>query len=690
MSQSRQHVAIMFTDIQGYTALMQEDEERAIEFRKKHRKVFNTLTPRFRGKVLQYYGDGTLSIFNSAIEAVKCGMEMQMKFLQEPKIPIRIGISIGDIFFNEGEIVGDKINVASCIEKLAEPGTVFISDKVYDEIKNQQAIETLSMGQFDLENVKSPTEVFAIANKGLQVPERGQIQRKIESLEIGKSEGGRRFFHKQGRIVFGAVVLFLLSIIVLVKLTNFFEEKIFPQIDKSIAVLPFANLSNDPQQEYFIDGVTEEIINHLAQIQDLKVISRTSIMNYKNSSKSLVEIASELSVSNILEGSIQKYGDEIRVSAQLIQVDTDHNLWAGTYDRELSNIFSIQTELALNIAKALKAKLSEKEIAQIKKVPTQSLSGYDSYLKALYHFDQYSSEGYYKAIELLKQSIEVDTNFGSSYALLALCHIYLASWAGDLPPEEAKKEAIPAALKALDINENLYQAHNALALIYFWFDWNFVEAEKSFKKAHEIAPGGSSNRFYQQFLINMGDFEEALILGKNAMETDPLHFGIYLETGLSHFFLEQYDKAEEVLKMGIALHPSILDLRNKLGKVYLNIGKYDLAIAQLEEGLSFSSIRPPSMVAYLAVAYTGKGEINTAKAFLEELVERQSRGEKGIAIYIAHIFSGLGDDEQATVWLENAFKDHEVDLIWLKIEPQFKNLHSYPKFQDLLKRIGFK
>jgi TolB-like protein/class 3 adenylate cyclase/Tfp pilus assembly protein PilF len=690
MSQSRQLAAIMFTDIQGYTFLMQEDEERAIEFRKKHRKVFNDVTSRFGGKVLQYYGDGTLSVFNSAIEAVQCGIEMQLQFLQEPKIPVRIGINIGDIFFNEEEVVGDGINVASRIEKLAEPGTVFISAKVYDEIKNQQAIETLSLGRFDLENEKSPVEIFAIVNEGLQVPKKGHIQGKIESLDIRKPESGRRYFPKSGRIVLAALVLFVLASIVLVKLTDLFQAETSPQVDKSIAVLPFANLSNDPQQEYFIDGVTEEIINHLVKIRDLKVISRTSIMYYKNSSKSLEEIGSELGVSNILEGSIQKYGDEIRVSAQLTQVNTEHTLWSETYDRQLSNIFAIQTDLALNIAKALKAKLSEQERAQIEKEPTQSLSGYNSYLKALYHFDQYSAEGYYKAIDLLKQSTKVDTNFGSGYALLALCHIYLASWAGDLTPEDAKKEAIPVALKALEIDENLYQAHNALALIYFWFDWNFVEAEKSFKKALEIAPGGVSNIFYQQFLINMGNFEEALVLGKKSMETDPLHFGVYLETGLSHFFLKQYDQAEEVLKMGIELHPAILDLRIKLGKVYLNIGKYDLAIAQLEEGLSFSSIRPPSILAYLAVAYTGKGGINTAQELLDELVARHSRREKGIAYYIAHVYSGLGNDEQAMEWLENAYRDHEVELIWLKVEAQFKNLHGNPKFQDLLKRIGFR
>lgn len=310
-------------------------------------------------------------------------------------------------------------------------------------------------------------------------------------------------------------------------------------------------------------------------------------------------------------------------------------------------------------------------------------------MKALYHFDQYTVEGYYKAIALLNQSIELDPNFGSSYALLAMCNIYLASWAGDLSPEEVKKKATTAAQRAMEINEDLYRPYIAIALINFWIEWNFEEAEWYFMIASQIAPGGVTHVFYQQFLINMGRFEEALILGKRAMKTDPLHFGIYLENGLSHFFLGQYDQAEEMFKMGIVLHPTILDLHNKLGKVYLNQGKYDLAITQLEKGLSLSFVRPPSMLAYLSLAYFGKGEINKAQDLLDELIERESNGEKGIGFFLAHIFSGMGNDERTLAWLEKAYENHEVDLIWLKVEPQFKNLHGNPKFKDLLVRIGF-
>jgi len=324
MTQSRQLKTIMFTDIEGYTAMMQKDEERAIVYRQRHRKVFDKLTAKFRGEVLQYYGDGTLSIFDNTIDAVECGIEIQMELLQEPKIPVRIGIDSRRIYFDGREIIGEEATIASFIEKLTQSGAVLISDQAYHLIKDQNAIETLSLGQFNLKNIKRPVEVFAITNKGLHVPEKDAVREKFKGLKIGKP--GRRSL-KTDRIVVGGILL-LIFIMGLAYLMVFLIEQTSIPVNKSIAVLPFTNLSDDPQQEYFSDGITEEIIDRLAQIQDLKVISRTSIMNYKNSTKPLKEIGKELGVSNILEGSIRKSGDQIRVSAQLIQVDTDYSLWA--------------------------------------------------------------------------------------------------------------------------------------------------------------------------------------------------------------------------------------------------------------------------------------------------------------------------------------------------------------------------
>ena len=261
MPRSRQLAAIMFTDIEGYTTLMQQNEEKAIQAREKHRRIFNSITAKHHGRILQYYGDGTLSIFNSAIEAVSCAIEMQLGFQSTPAIPVRIGIHTGDIIFSEEEIIGDGVNVAARIESMSIAGAILISGKLNDELKNQGQFSTRSLGQFVLKNVKIPIEVFAIANQGIKIPARSEMKGTPKN--------------------------------------------------KFIAVLPFINVSADKDNEYFCDGMTEEIINALTKIPDLKVTSRSSSFFFKNKNIPIPQIGKELNVSTIMEGSIRLAGNKM-------------------------------------------------------------------------------------------------------------------------------------------------------------------------------------------------------------------------------------------------------------------------------------------------------------------------------------------------------------------------------------------
>ena len=408
MSQTRKLAAIMFTDIQGYTAMMQQDEEQAIKIRERHRDIFDSTTQKYQGKVLQYYGDGTLSIFNSAIDAVKCGIEMQLAYQLVPKIPVRVGIHTGDIIFSEEEIIGDGVNVASRIESLAVAGSVFISDKVYDEIKNQKSIQTQTIGTFELKNVERPVNVFVISNEGLVVPKtretkqmtgtfwaevkrRGLIrsgvaylvvvlllilllreanswltlpdwsmQILISVLAVGfplamylawnyeRSPEGfvnttsmqswqNPYSAGQRKPLTGTFIIAGLALVIVIMYlyprflsVDRNQEPINSTLEpavmnKSIAVLPLVNMSNDPDQEYFSDGLTEDILTQLSKIGELRVVSRTSIMRYKNTTKSIPEIGVELGVAHILEGSVRKYGDKVRISVQLIEAATDNH-----------------------------------------------------------------------------------------------------------------------------------------------------------------------------------------------------------------------------------------------------------------------------------------------------------------------------------------------------------------------------
>jgi len=571
MSQKRQLAAIMFTDIQGYTAMMQQDEEQAIKIRERHRDIFDSTTKKYRGKILQYYGDGTLSIFNSAIDAVKCGIEMQLAFQLDPKIPVRVGIHIGDIIFSEEEIIGDGVNVASRIESLAVAGSVFISDKVYDEIKNQKSIQTRTMGTFELKNVERPVNVFAISNEGLVVPEareakqmtatfwaevkrRGLIrsgvaylvvvlllilllreanswltlpewsmQILVTALAVGfplamylawnyerSPKGFVRITSQQswqnpysagqrkpltGTFIIAGLVL----VIVIMYLYPRFlsvdrnQEPIdsaveLPVMDKSIAVLPLVNMSNDPDQDYFSDGLTEDILTQLSKIGGLRVVSRTSIMRYKNTTKSIPEIGVELGVAHILEGSVRKYGNKVRISVQLIEAATDNHIWAEDFDRELKNIFAIQRDVSLEVAKVLKVKLTSVEKERFEKIPTSNTEAYDKYLqgKKIIRRGAGTSEDRDQALGLFQEAISMDPNFSLAYVGLADTYLSFVNF-GRYSSKEALPKAMEAALKALGIDDEIGECYASLGAIYFYLN-DLETSEKYLNKAIDITP----------------------------------------------------------------------------------------------------------------------------------------------------------------------------------------------------------
>jgi class 3 adenylate cyclase/TolB-like protein/Tfp pilus assembly protein PilF len=413
-ARQRQLVAIMFTDIKGYTSLMQTDEKKGIAFRERHREVFNSTTKKYKGRILQYYGDGTLSTFPSAIDAVHCGIEMQLAFKEEPRVPIRIGIHSGDTIVTNEEIIGDAVNVAARIESLAKPGSVYISDKVYDEVKNQQELLTASMGVHKLKNVAKPIEVYAVSNYALG---------KIEKPHT-KVKGGPSLFRWSAvaavAIIFG-VVAYTAGLFDRISGS---DTNSIP-VDKSIAVLPFKNESSDSSNLYFVNGLMESTLNNLQKIKDLRVVSRSSVEKYRITDKTIPEIADELKVSYFVEGSGQKVGDRVLLNIQLIEASGDRHLWADQYDREIVDIFALQNEVAKVIANAIEAIVTPSELEQIEKKPTENLLAYDYFLQALDHFNSRTNEGFNKAIGLFEKAIEQDTEFALAYANIAISYYLL-------------------------------------------------------------------------------------------------------------------------------------------------------------------------------------------------------------------------------------------------------------------------
>jgi TolB-like protein/predicted metal-dependent HD superfamily phosphohydrolase/Tfp pilus assembly protein PilF len=459
----------------------------------------------------------------------------------------------------------------------------------------------------------------------------------------------------------------------------------------SIAVLPFRNISHDPAQEYFADGITENILMELSSLQHLKVISRTSVMRYKNTEKSAPEIATELNVKYILEGSAQSHGNKVRINAQLIDAQKDDTIWSKVFVESLDDIFEIQNKVAEVVAEELQGSLSpkEKEVV-IKETPTKNPEAYDLFLKGRHAFNQWGVEGYKAASEYFKQAIAKDPDFKQAYSYLASSYSARMSWNGDLAPAEAKEKI------ELYLNEAWQRGptdndYLTKAFVEFFIAKDFEASEELLVKAMTINGNNAMVIYTYSYLLSMmGRFNEALQMVEKAKAIDPLTVAYYNYQTIGLYLLGEHAQAIDTLKEAIRLYPSVLRLYDFLGRVYLTMGEYANAVASLESGLTSAHIRPPSMVAYLAIAQLGLGEDDMVRELLKELISRSESGEKGVNFYLVHIYLAMDDATSAVEWLAKAKVTNDIDLIWLDVDPLLKALPkelSTPDFAGAEKYI---
>lgn len=475
--QSHQLAAILFADIVGYTAMMQENEEAAVEKINRFREVVELIAEELNGKIIQYYGDGSLLLFNSSTDAAEFAKLLQEDLQNEPRIPARIGIHMGDVLIHSGNIFGDVVNIASRIQSLAPVGGIYVSEMVYRNIANKKELESVFVKEEKLKNVKTPIRIYEILTEGVE-PFLQPIAATTEQVQVT---------------------------------TN----------SNSIAVLPFTNLSSDQQQDYFSDGLTEDIITQLSKIRAYKVISRTSVMQYKNSPKSIKEIGKELGVALILEGSVQRSADQVRITAQLINAITDEHVWAESYDRPLLDIFSIQREVALAIAAVLNTALSKKETQELDYIPTSDLQAYDSYLRGKLLTEKRSKSDILSAREHFLHAVSRDKSFAAAYSGLADTYL-LSSFRGYEDPVmmlwQAKKYIDIAT--ALDPFSGETQA--SLGYWYFQsFDWH--AAEITYRRAISLNANQSNVYLWLAILLQAkGEFEAALDVYEQGIGVNPM------------------------------------------------------------------------------------------------------------------------------------------------------------------------
>jgi len=673
MSKNRKLAAILFADIAGYTAMMQSDEGKTMHKLRHYQAVLKSEVAQHKGEIIKNYGDGSLCLFPSVLDAVHCAKALQVTFKSEPVVPLRIGLHLGDVMYEQNDIYGNDLNIASRIESLGIAGSVLLSKNVLDKVKNQAELKFTSLGTFEFKNVEEPMEVFALANEGFVLPRREELKGKVKEETTSSKI---RYWMIGAALVFLIVLLFYQF--GFRTDNNNKQENTASPYQNSIVVLPFENIGGDPEQDFFGTGIAGEILVSLAQIEALKVIGRTTAFSYKGQDDFKI-IGKELDVNTILDGTVRKSGDQLRVTAQLTNVEDGAVLWANRFDRTYQDIFAIEDEIANEVVKGLKIELSIQEQRRLDKKYTENVEVYTLYLKAREEDSKSTAEGNENTNNLLSQILQIDPKYAPGLALYGF--------------KIARSDGHDAGYKyineALAIDPELGEAHNMKGLLQF-YEWKFLDAEESLLKAISFGYTGSLGSLMTLYL-NTGNYDRALETSKKLEQLDPALFErgkfwgsmLYLKT----------DKHAEALEIAdeIAMeetHPGKLLFA---GKVYLNLGQIDKAVYTLQkEANRGGTVQNQAIQAELGKAYYKKGDLVKSDSLLNVLKEKyQVPGFNGSAFYAAQIHSTREEVELAFEWLEKAYEAKEVEMIWLKIEPAFEPLYEDPRYLEMLDRVGF-
>jgi TolB-like protein/DNA-binding winged helix-turn-helix (wHTH) protein/tetratricopeptide (TPR) repeat protein len=482
------------------------------------------------------------------------------------------------------------------------------------------------------------------------------------------------------------VALALVLTLAILALWRFRSHGGAPTRIRSLAVLPLDNISGDSSQNYFADGMTDELITDLAQISALRVISRTSVMAYKGARKPLPEIARELNVDAVVEGSVLRSGDQVRITAQLIEASTDKHLWSQSYEGELRDTLALQSRVASAIADQIRINLTPQEQAALKNVKVVNPQAYESYLKGRYFWNKRTADGLKAALAYFKQAIEEDPKYAQAYSGLADTYALLGDWQyAVMMPEEAFPKAKAAAIKALELDSTLGEAHNSLAFVLDAFDWDLDAGGKEFRRAIELNPGyATAHHWYAWHLSLLGRFDEAIAEMRKAENLDPLSLIINADVAELLVIAHHYDESIAQSRKTIEMDPNFALAHNQLAQAYLQKHMYGEAVPELQRALQLSG-GSPTIIANLARAYVASGKRNEATRLLNDLKERSIHGYSN-GSEIATIYASLGDTDQAMKWLEKAYEERFNPGVLLR--PGFDPLRSDPRFQDLVHRVG--
>ncbi|WP_276500898.1 adenylate/guanylate cyclase domain-containing protein [Terrimonas pollutisoli] len=604
MSSTRQLAAIMFTDIVGYTALMGDDEQKAFTILNKNRALQKPIIEQYRGRWIKELGDGILASFNTVSDAVYAALKIQEECNATEDFQLRIGIHQGEVVFENEDVFGDGVNIASRIQAIANSGSVFVSEAVRQNVSNKKDIQTRFVKEETLKNVKEPIKIYEV------------IITPTSELAISPR-----------------------------------NEPSKQSLEKSIAVLPFVNMSNDPEQEYFCDGISEEIINSLAQLNNLRVIARTSVFSFKGKNLDVREIGKTLAVKTLLEGSVRKAGNRLRITTQLVRVSDGSHIWSDRYDRVLEDVFSIQENIAENVATALQVVLTDKEKEAIRR-PETVIEAYEYFLKGRQLFHQLALN---EAKKMFEKAIELDSGYAPAYAGLADTHSWLYEWEGannyDLEAAERNSR------KALLLAPNLAESHSSRGYV-LSLGKRYDEAEQEFKEAIRLNPNSYDAYYYcGRSCFARGQIQESAEFFRKASETRREDFQSMLLLAQCLRMLGN-DKAQEATLEGI-----------NRAKKQLELNPTDRRALSLTAGNLFET-----------------GEREEALQWINKALDLYPE-DVGVLINAACLFAKDGNNEKALNLLEKVFGKGFGKKDWIEHDPDYDSLRNDPRFQALLSKL---
>ncbi len=688
----RRLAAILSADVAGYSRLMAEDEDGTVRTLRAWREQVSALVAEHRGRLADFTGDNFLAEFPAASDVVECAIEIQRVVAarntalpEDRRLRFRIGVHLGDVRREDGRLFGDGVNIAARLQALAEPGGICMSAAVYEQVRSKLAMACKDLGEQALKNISTPVRAYR-----LRVPDappqatqprarRPRLTRTIALVAaLGIALAGMGVWVVWPRLVGVDESKLLATEQPVAARTPMVAPAAAAISEKSIAVLPFTDMSEMKDQEYLADGMAEEIINQLAKVPDLLVPARTSSFYFKGKETKLPDVARELGVAHILEGSVRRSGDHLRVTAQLVRADNGYHLWSETYDRELRDVFEVQDDIANAVVQALQIRLAGGEVTR-RKGGTLNLEAYQLYLRAISSVNQNTKESLDAAGANLEQAIKLDPEYGMAWYALATV-VSMKTDNAWLAPTEGWERVRQLAQHALQLSPDLAEAHARLQWAHMSLDWDWPAAEAEGRRALAIDPTNPSALLAAGRLsATLGRWDDSEKQLRAALVRDPLNTYLIWNLGFSCYRAGRFGESEDLYRKLLELEPGFLWTRSYLGKTLLAQGRPDAALAMVQQEADEAT-----RLWFLPVVLQAAGRQAEADEALQAQIAQWA--DTG-AFFVAMTYAYRGDHDRALEWLERAYQQKDASLDEIVGEPLFENLADDPRYQAFLRKM---